>query len=151
MTLWRRRSLVGALLTLSIVGLGGCHTGQVKLNLTGFSVAGFQRQQARDHFRDFLVGEVAAVIPTSNFDAIARLKVRLILDRGTIAKLDPTQTERTFYIGQKKGKWVFEREQIQPAIAAEGHTLTKGDLVLLYFLGDAPFPGGEGLEIEFAK
>ncbi len=149
--LWRRRSLVGVLLTLSVVGLGGCQAGQAKLNMTGFSVAGFQWQQAHDHFRDFLVAEVAAVIPTSNFDAIARLKVRLILNRGTIAKLDPTKTQRTFYIGQKKGKWVFEREQIQPAIAVNGHTLTQGDLIMLYFLGDAPFPGGEGLEIEFAK
>ena len=151
MTRWVHRSLVGVLLLLTNLWLTSCAGKQPPLNMNGFSTPGFQWQVAHNHFRDFLVGQVSAVIPTSNFDAIARLKVRLILGKDDIQKLDPTKTQRTFYVGQKNGKWVFEREQIQPAIAVDGHALTKGDLVMLYFLGDAPFPSGEGMEIEFAK
>ncbi|MCF7802152.1 MAG: cytochrome P450, partial [Candidatus Marinimicrobia bacterium] len=130
--------LVGTLLVLNSLWFGGCAAKQPALNTTGFSSGDFQWQQAQQHFRDFLVAEVAAVIPTSNFDAIARLKVKLIVNRDAVLKLDPTQTQRTFYVGPRNGKWIFEREQIQPPITLDGHTLTKGDLVMLYFQKDSP-------------
>lgn len=143
--------LVGGLLLLNSIGMTGCAGNQATLNTTGFSSDEFQWQTAQQHFRDFLVSEVVAVIPTSNFDAIARLKVRLLVDKAVVMNLDPTKTQRTFFVGPKEGRWVFEREQIQPPLIIDGHTLTKGDLVILYFQGDSPFPSAEGIEIEFVK
>ena len=151
MTHWMPRLLVGGLILLNSLWLTGCAARQPTLNTTGFSATGFQWQQAQQHFRDFLVADVVAVIPTSNFDAISRLKVRLIVDKEKVSNLDPTKTQRTFYISSQAGKWVFEREQIQPPIAVDNHTLTKGDLVMLYFEAGSPFPAAEGIEIEFAK
>lgn len=148
---WKLRLLVGGLILLNSLWIVGCAGKQPTLNTTGFSSDGFQWQKAQQHFRDFLVGEVAAVIPTSNFDAIARLKVRLLVDKSVVLNLDPTRTQRTFYVGPRNGKWVFEREQIQPPLVVDGHTLTKGDLVMLYFQGDSSFPSAEGIEIEFVK
>ncbi|PJA53407.1 MAG: hypothetical protein CO167_07420 [Candidatus Marinimicrobia bacterium CG_4_9_14_3_um_filter_48_9] len=151
MITWTRLLLVGGLFLLNSFWIAGCAGSQPTLNTTGFSSDEFQWQKAQQHFRDFLVSEVVAVIPTSNFDAIARLKVRLLVDKSVVMNLDPTKTQRTFYIGSRAGKWVFEREQIQPPLIIDGHTLTKGDLVMLYFQGDSPFPSAEGIEIEFAK
>lgn len=151
MTHWTRLLLVGTFLVLNSMWFSGCASRQSAVNTTGFSSDDFQWQKAQQHFRDFLVAEVSAVIPTSNFDAIARLKVRLIVNKNEVSKLDPTQTRRVFYVGPREGRWVFEREQIQPPIVQEGHTLTKGDLVMLYFQEDSPFPSAEGIEIAFAK